>query len=144
MKVILTDAAAIGNAAARAISFFPREPGNLIYGKDSAWMMAFTDKDVFFEVDGARNLDARTMFHYPYTAVTPAMAAMTAMTLDHLSGGGTFRGTGGTTRRAGDRAREMLRRRCRRRAPVAGSRCRARTNRRIHRFRQARPRGRCF
>jgi hypothetical protein len=29
---------------------------------------------VFFEVDGARNLDARTMFFYPYTAVTPAMA----------------------------------------------------------------------
>jgi len=30
MKKILTDAAAIGNGAARAISFFPREPGNLI------------------------------------------------------------------------------------------------------------------
>lgn len=30
--------------------------------------------------------------------------------LDHLSGGGTFRGTGGTTRRGGDRARATLRR----------------------------------
>jgi phenylalanyl-tRNA synthetase beta chain len=30
--------------------------------------------------------------------------------LDHLSGGGTFRGTGGTTRRDGDRARGTLRR----------------------------------
>jgi hypothetical protein len=29
---------------------------------------------VFFEVDGARNLDARTMFAYAYTGVTPAMA----------------------------------------------------------------------
>ena len=29
MKKILTDAAAIGNAAARAISYFPRDPGNL-------------------------------------------------------------------------------------------------------------------
>jgi hypothetical protein len=36
--------------------------------------MGFVNKDVFFEVDGARNLDARTMFYYPYTAVTPAMA----------------------------------------------------------------------
>lgn len=30
MKKILTDAAAIGNAAARAISYFPRDPGNLL------------------------------------------------------------------------------------------------------------------
>ena len=29
MKQILTDAAAIGNGAARAISYFPRDPGNL-------------------------------------------------------------------------------------------------------------------
>ena len=29
MKKILIDAAAIGNAAARAISYFPRDPGNL-------------------------------------------------------------------------------------------------------------------
>jgi hypothetical protein len=36
--------------------------------------MAFAGKDVFFEVDGARNLDARTMFFYAYTVVTPAMA----------------------------------------------------------------------
>jgi hypothetical protein len=36
--------------------------------------MAYAGKDVFFEVDGARNLDARTMFFYAYTAVSPAMA----------------------------------------------------------------------
>jgi hypothetical protein len=34
-------------------------------------------KDPFFEVDGARNLDARTMFFYPYTGVSPAMAVTT-------------------------------------------------------------------
>jgi hypothetical protein len=37
MKKILIDAAAIGNAAARAISFSPRHPGLYTYGKDSGW-----------------------------------------------------------------------------------------------------------
>jgi hypothetical protein len=75
MKRILTDAVAIGNAIARSIVWYPRMPGARIYpDTDSAWMMGWVDKDVFFEKDGARNLDARVMFHYPYTAVTPAMA----------------------------------------------------------------------
>jgi hypothetical protein len=74
MKKLLTEAVAIGNATARAIVFQPREKGAYIYGRNSAWVMGFVNKDVFFEVDGARNLDARTMFFYPYTAVTPAMA----------------------------------------------------------------------
>jgi hypothetical protein len=64
MKKILTDAAAIGNAAARAISFFPREPGSLIYGEDSAWMMAYANKNTAFEKNGAYNLDARALLHY--------------------------------------------------------------------------------
>ena len=33
MKKILTDAAAIANAAARSISYFPREKGNQLYGR---------------------------------------------------------------------------------------------------------------
>ena len=75
MKKLLTDAVAIGNATARAIVFQPREPAAYIYpDSDSAWVMAYAGKDVFFEVDGARNLDARTMFYYPYTAISPAMA----------------------------------------------------------------------
>jgi hypothetical protein len=78
MKKILTDAAAIGNGAARAISFFPREPGNLIYGKDSAWMMAYANKNTTFEKDGAYNLDARALFHFGYICVTPAMAVTVA------------------------------------------------------------------
>jgi hypothetical protein len=78
MKEILTDAAAIGNAAARAISFFPREPGNLIYGEDSAWMMAYANKDTAFEKDGAYNLDARALFHFGYICVSPAMAVTVA------------------------------------------------------------------
>jgi hypothetical protein len=75
MKKLLTEAMAIGNATARAIVWYPRMEGAMIYpDTQSAWMMGFVGKDVFFEKDGARNLDARVMFHYPYTAVTPAMA----------------------------------------------------------------------
>ena len=78
MKKILTDAAAIGNATARAISFFPREPGNLIYGEDSAWMMAYANKDTAFAENGAYNLDARALFHFGYICVSPAMAVTVA------------------------------------------------------------------
>ena len=78
MKKILTDAAAIGNATARAISFFPREQGNLIYGDASAWMMAYASKDTAFEQNGAYNLDARTLFHFGYICVSPAMAVTVA------------------------------------------------------------------
>ena len=74
MKQILTDAAAIGNTAARAISYFPRDPGNRIYGEDSAWIMAYADKDTAFLKDGAYNLEARALFHFGYIVVSPAMA----------------------------------------------------------------------
>lgn len=74
MKKILTDAAAIGNAAARAISYFPRDPGNLTYGKDSAWVMAYADKDTTFTRNGAYRLDPRIFMHFGYICVSPAMA----------------------------------------------------------------------
>ena len=75
MKRILTDAVAIANATARSLVWYPRAEGVRIYpDTDSAWMMAWENKDCFFERDGARNLDARSMYHYAYTAVTPAMA----------------------------------------------------------------------
>jgi hypothetical protein len=75
MKRLLTEAVAIGNATARAIVWYPRLEGAQIYpDTDSTWMMGYAGKDVFFEREGARNLDARVMFHYAYTAVTPAMA----------------------------------------------------------------------
>ena len=81
MAHLLTDAVAIGNAAARSITWYPRAEGTLsgarVYpGSDSAWVYAFADKNVFFNgPDGhTMNTDARVMFHYAYTAVTPAMA----------------------------------------------------------------------
>jgi hypothetical protein len=85
MKKILTDAVAVANAAARSIVWHPRTDGTMkgikVYpGTDSAWLMAWVDKNVFFNgKDGkTMNSDARVMFHYPYTAVTPAMAVTKA------------------------------------------------------------------
>jgi len=64
MKRLLTEAAMIGDATARATLYSPRQKGYFIYpDSDSSWVMGFADKDVFFEVDGARNLDARTSFY---------------------------------------------------------------------------------
>jgi hypothetical protein len=85
MKKILTNAVAIANAAARSIVWYPRVDETMkgieIYpGEDSAWMMGFLDKNVFFNGEDGKtmNSDARVMFHYPYTAVTPAMAVSKA------------------------------------------------------------------
>lgn len=81
MKSILEDAIKIANAAARSIVWHPRVNGTMkgveVYpGDDSAWLMAWVDKNVFFngKETNTMNSDARVMFHYPYTAVTPAMA----------------------------------------------------------------------
>ena len=75
MTRLLSEAAVIGNATARSIVWYPRLKSARIYpDSDSAWVMAYAGKDVFFEEAGARNLDARTMFFMNYTGVTPAMA----------------------------------------------------------------------
>ena len=81
MQKILTDAVAIANAAVRSVVWYPRTDVNMkgvqIYpDTNSAWIMGFVDKNVFFNgKDGqTMNSDARVMFYYPYTAVTPAMA----------------------------------------------------------------------
>ncbi len=77
MKKILTDAVAIGNAAARANNWYPRGDLKMVYFyKDvpTEWTMAYPDKNVWYKYDGAFDTDARAWFHYTYTAVTPAMA----------------------------------------------------------------------
>ena len=81
MKKILVDGVALGNAASRSIVWHPRYDMNMkgvrIYpDTNSAWIMAFTGRNVFFNgEDGmTMNSDARVMFYYPYTAVTPAMS----------------------------------------------------------------------
>jgi hypothetical protein len=73
MRKILTDAVAVGNATARAISFRSRDPRALVY-ENSVWFNPFVGgSHEFLRDSGARDLDGRTMFHYGYTAVTPAM-----------------------------------------------------------------------
>ena len=81
MKKILADGVVLGNAASRSIVWYPRYDTNMkgvrIYpDTNSAWIMAFTGRNVFFNGEDGEtmNTDARVMFHYPYTAVTPAMA----------------------------------------------------------------------
>ncbi|MEE9449778.1 MAG: DUF1254 domain-containing protein [Ignavibacteriaceae bacterium] len=84
MKKILTEAVAIGNAIARSTVWYPRIEGTMegieVYpGTESSWIMAWVNKNVFFNTEtGGMNSDARVMFHYPYTAVTPAMAVSIA------------------------------------------------------------------
>jgi hypothetical protein len=73
MKGILSDAVAVGNATARAISFAPRDARVQFY-PDRQWGTAFIGGAYDFMNNGERMLDARTMFHYLATGITPAMA----------------------------------------------------------------------
>jgi hypothetical protein len=74
MKKILTEAAAVGNATARAILF--RTPMKAAYYyPNSAWIATFVGGSYeFLSQPGVRNLDARTLFFYYATGITPAMA----------------------------------------------------------------------
>lgn len=73
MKKILTESAAIGNAAARAISFRPRKK-SLYFYEDRQWYSPFAGGSYEFENNGERVLDDRIIFHYMATGITPAMA----------------------------------------------------------------------
>jgi hypothetical protein len=73
MKGILTDAVAVGNATARAILFAPRDERVKFY-PDRQWSTPFIGGSYAFFDNGERILDARTLFHYYATGITPAMA----------------------------------------------------------------------
>jgi hypothetical protein len=89
MKKILTEAAAVGNATARAVTFNARAAeGFNFYGAKSNWVNSlFTGGFEFmtpppevtkeglkhYPSDGARKLNARTWFFYLATGITPAM-----------------------------------------------------------------------
>jgi hypothetical protein len=78
MKKLLGEAATIGNATARAITYQPRIDGVYIYpDTDSAWTTAYANKNTTFEEAGAMGLDARVLFYFNATGVTQAMAATT-------------------------------------------------------------------
>lgn len=74
MRKILTEAAAVGTATARAIAFRPRDAAFYYYPGESAWTQLFVGGDYQFLRKHARYLDARTSFYYTATGVTPAMA----------------------------------------------------------------------
>ncbi|MDW9759211.1 DUF1254 domain-containing protein [Sinorhizobium meliloti] len=73
MKAILTDAIAVGNATARSMVFAPRDERAKFY-PDRQWNNGFIGNSYQFLNEGERMLDARTMFHYAATGITPAMA----------------------------------------------------------------------
>ena len=74
MKKILTEAAAVGNATARAMLFRNRMKDAYFF-PNSAWMTTFIGGSYeFLSQPGVRNLDARALFHYYATGITPAMA----------------------------------------------------------------------
>lgn len=72
MRGILTEAAAVGNATARAIVFSTRDPDAYLY-PNSAWK-SWVSASYDFSPGGVLNLDARTQYVYIGTGVSPAMA----------------------------------------------------------------------
>ncbi len=73
MKKILIEAAAVGNATARAQFFHPRERSQFIY-PDKKWFYAYGTSGYNMTRDsGGTDLEARTKFHFAFTGVSPAM-----------------------------------------------------------------------
>lgn len=72
MKQILDTAAKTGLGMARTIAYQSREPEAQVY-PDRNWEYIFVGGSHEFLSNGARNLDARTLFHFTAICVTPAM-----------------------------------------------------------------------
>ena len=114
MKAILTDAAAVANATSRAIVFASRDPLTKTWS-DRQWTTTFTHKSHEF-LDGAeRTLDARTMFYYYATGMSPAMAS------PQLGQGAAYCTPPATGRANGSTAARPTRSRCRPTFQPAGS-----------------------
>jgi hypothetical protein len=73
MKRILSEAAQVGHATARALTFRTRLDDASFY-PNSAWKTLFVGGNHEFLRGGARILDARSYFHFCATGITPAMA----------------------------------------------------------------------
>lgn len=73
MRRLLSQAAPLAAAIARALVYSPRDP-DAYYYEGSSWLAAFVGGSYEFERHHARLLDARTQFHYFATVITPAMA----------------------------------------------------------------------
>jgi hypothetical protein len=76
MKEILADAAAIAEATARSITYYPRVAGQYAWGdKGGTWVVPFADHDSSWIENGARKIENQIYYHYNCIVVTPAMAA---------------------------------------------------------------------
>jgi hypothetical protein len=89
MKKILTDAAAVGNAAGRVLNWRPKDSLAWTYYPDSSWANMLWQGGANFETPppmitkeglfdplpptGARTLDSKTAFYYGYTLDSPGM-----------------------------------------------------------------------
>jgi len=72
MKEILVEAAAVGNATTRALSFATRDRA-MFYYPDRQWKITFNGGYKFEKENGERWMDGRAFFHYVATGNTPAM-----------------------------------------------------------------------
>ncbi|MET0842838.1 MAG: DUF1254 domain-containing protein, partial [Mycetocola sp.] len=88
-RKVLEQAVVVGNATARTVAFAPREDEGWAYYPGSQWTnVLFSGGYTFLdppphitregvvvpsETNGARKLNARIAFFYPYTGITPAM-----------------------------------------------------------------------
>ena len=73
LKGILTESVAVANAIARSDLFASRDSRTRIYN-DRQWLTPFVGGSYQFLDNGARLLDARVMFFYAATGITPAMS----------------------------------------------------------------------
>jgi hypothetical protein len=73
MKKILTEAAAVGDATARTVTYKCRIK-DAYYYQNSAWLTPFIGGSYKFEQNGVRLLDAYSFFFFYATGITPAMA----------------------------------------------------------------------
>jgi len=72
MRKLLVEAAAVGNATARALTFATRDR-TIFYYPDRQWKITFNGGYKYTKENGERHLDGRTIFHYIATGNTPAM-----------------------------------------------------------------------
>ena len=75
MKKILTEAADVGAATARALTARPRDEAYFIYpGESVSWTIPFPGGSHEFLDNGVLTLDGRIFMHFYATGITPAMA----------------------------------------------------------------------
>jgi hypothetical protein len=75
MQKLLIEAATLGSATARAITFEPRLDGVYLYpDTDSVWSAFFANRNATFESDGTMQLEAAVLYYFNAGGVTPAMA----------------------------------------------------------------------